>query len=370
MDVTVFIKHSCWWITTIEQVRMSTNEFESITVLQLKEKLEPLTGEPVGEQRLVFAGKQLEDDARLVSCGIQHKTTIELILNVRVIVKGLTGKTIKIDLPDNEFKSITVLQLKAKLEPLTGEPVGEQRLVFSGTQLKDDRLLVSYRIHRGAPVHLILKNDVTVFVKCSGLETIAIHLCDNKFQSVTVLQLKEKLEPLFGVPVEEQRLIFSGKQLEDDALLVSCGIQHKTTIELILNVTVIVKDLTGETIKIDLHEFQSITVLQLKEKLEPLTGEPVGEQRLVFAGKQLEDDALLVSCGIQHKTTIELILKNDVTVFVKWHNGETILIYLSNNEFESVTVLQLKEKIQKLKGFPGNIMFMIKMTSRSVQSLV
>ncbi|XP_059211248.1 prostaglandin reductase 1-like [Centropristis striata] len=39
--------------------------------------------------------------------------------------------------------------------------------------------------------------------------------------------------------------------------------------------------------------------------------------------------------------------------FVKWRDGKTILILLSNNEFPCVTVLQLKRKLEPLTGEPG-----------------
>ncbi|XP_059211298.1 uncharacterized protein LOC131989934 isoform X2 [Centropristis striata] len=300
-------------------------------------------------------------------------------IDIKVFIKESTGRITSVDLPNNEFESVTVLQLKEKLEPLTGEPVEEQRLIFEAKQLENDRLLVSYGIHHEATIHLIKKMDVTVFVKCCDRKTIGVHLCDNKFQSVTVLQLKEKIQTLKGDPVDLQRLNFKWDVLEDDALLVSCGIQHKTTIDLILKmfVTVFVKDLTGRNIKIYLRykEFESVTVLQLKEMMYTLKGVPVDQQRLIFGDKQLEDDALLVSYGIQHKATIDYVLKlrgfdpcvdqgrdrmgdkkgkdreMDLTFFVIKVDGSKITINL--HEFQSVTVLQLKKKLEPLTGEPG-----------------
>ncbi|XP_059211304.1 uncharacterized protein LOC131989939 [Centropristis striata] len=78
--------------------------------------------------------------------------------------------------------------------------------------------------------HFVLA--VKLFVKgCFG-KTVGVHLRYNELESVTGLHLKEKIQTLTGYPVNQQQLIFGGKQLEDDRLLVSCGIQHESTIEL------------------------------------------------------------------------------------------------------------------------------------------
>lgn len=51
---------------------------------------------------------------------------------------------------------------------------------------------------------------------------------------MTVLQAKEKIQDLEGIPVDQQRLVFASKQLEDDKTLEYYGVQGNSTLHLVL----------------------------------------------------------------------------------------------------------------------------------------
>ncbi|KAJ3585362.1 hypothetical protein NHX12_014083 [Muraenolepis orangiensis] len=77
---------------------------------------------------------------------------------------------------------------------------------------------------------------------------------------------------------------------------------------------VIVKELDGEKTTVVLcdtdEQMQTMTVLQLKTKIAERLPDIEGtweDLRLIFGGKQLDDEATLVSFGIEHESTIHLV---------------------------------------------------------------
>eukprot|EP01046_Picozoa_sp_COSAG06_P043845 COSAG06_NODE_5810_length_3261_cov_21.125000_1_plen_349_part_00 len=172
----------------------------------------------------------------------RHQIRVEEFkqLGGKIVVKDLEGSSYELQVKGTDL----VRSVKAQLQDKHGlnPPPEQQRLIIAGKQLQDEAMLADYAIEEGSTLHLVLRpraeqqqltaetgGQITVKDLEGGSYELQVKGTD------LVRSVKAQLQDVHGYPPpEQQRLIFDGKQLEDEAMLADHAMKEGSTLHVVL----------------------------------------------------------------------------------------------------------------------------------------
>ncbi|XP_010921981.1 polyubiquitin isoform X2 [Elaeis guineensis] len=205
--------------------------------------------------------------------------------------------------------------IKAKISTVEGLALSQQELFFAGHHLYGTNTLADYNIPKNSTINLYIGDEMHIFVKVlRDGKTIMLDVkkCD------TIQNVKSKIQDKEGIPLNQQTLIYLGRSLEDNQTLITYDIKKGSLLNLVLcpkdELKISVNVTSGKTLILEVRTWY--TIRDVKMIVESLEGVPTGEQKLVYAGKQLEDTLTLHEHKICDNSVLQL-LPSPMQIFIK-----------------------------------------------------
>ncbi|XP_077993155.1 polyubiquitin-B-like [Glandiceps talaboti] len=194
-----------------EQFTLKVHECDYVYIV--KSLIEGHTEIDTNHQRMTYRGQLLEDEKMLFEYGIEK----EAVLNIYRSLDGMMSMTIIIRSLREEDTTVhleplsTILEAKQVFEKMVNIPADLTEFVYMGQILNDSLTLYDYEIMSSSVIYVVYRH-YPIIVKTLRRRSYQISVNP----TTTVWEIKAKIYENEGIAVNDQHLVFGGREMFDD----------------------------------------------------------------------------------------------------------------------------------------------------------